>query len=411
MQLTKTAQGHDLTADDFDLNSVELFHSGDPHRAWRVLRDTAPVVRHRSPAGVPYWSVTRYADVVSVLKDSRTFTSRHGTGLSVLEGDIAGGKAVNLMDAPEHAWIRSPAIRKMSARVMQAQEGRIRAQVRRIVRSCVEQGECDFAEMVATLPMIASGEIIGIHPEDWSAVVHWTMAGVAPEDPVFGDGGPENTLRQAHLNLFQIVYRSIQECQAEPGDDLISMLLDLDFGGRRLTEQEIVLNCYSFIMGANITTGHVASHFALAMMRHPEVWRQVKADRAMLPGVLEEALRWATPAIHLVRRATTDTEVGGVRIAEGDSVCAWVGSANRDEAVFTDPDTFDPRRAPNPHIAFGIGPHYCVGGFAARAVLGALITELLDQVDHIEPVGPETRLHSNFVNGITSLPVRVHPVA
>lgn len=411
MPLTTPVQNHVAAPEEIDLDSVALFHSGDPAAAWRILRDTTPVVRQVSPTGFPYWSVTRYADVVAVLKDSRRFTSRNGTGLSVLEGDIAGGKAVNLMDAPEHAWIRSPSIRKMSAKVMREQETRIRSQVADIVRSCVTQGECDFAKMVATLPMIASGDIIGIHPEDWADVVHWTMAGVAPEDPVFAVGDSETTLRQAHLNLFQIVYRSIQDCQAEPGDDLISMLLELDFGGRALTEQEIVLNCYSFIMGANITTGHVASHFALAMMRYPEVWRQLKADRSMLPGVLEEALRWATPAIHLVRQATEDVDLAGVRIAEGDMVCTWVGSANRDETVFEDPDTFDPRRSPNPHIAFGIGPHYCVGGFAARAVLSALITELLDQVDHIEPTGPELRLHSNFVSGITSLPVRVHPVA
>jgi cytochrome P450 len=394
---------------DVDLYGTSLYHTGNPHEVWQRFRAEAPVTLRQGPAGTQFWSVTGYRDVVAVLKDAR-FSSRHGSSLSVLDGDVGVGKTVNLMDPPQHGWIRSPSMRAMSAGAMKSWCGAIRRRVADLVRSCVEDGVVDIADRLAVLPMVAAGGIIGVPERDWPVLARWTTAGVAPDDPVFSAGSVQDTLREAHLTVLDILTAVVRERRRRPRADLVSTLLDLDFGGRPLTDEEVLMNLYTFVMGANITTGHVAAHFVLLTIERPDVLAQLKRNPAVLDTAVEEALRWASPANHLVRIATDDVEVGSAAIRAGDVVCAWLGSANRDESVFTDPFTFDPARRPNPHVAFGVGRHYCVGAPGARTALRALFEEMSRHVDRFEPAGEVQHLRSNFVNGITSLPVTVHPV-
>jgi cytochrome P450 len=375
---------------------------------WQRFRAEAPVTLRRGPAGTRFWSITGYRDVVEVLKDAR-FSSQHGSSLSVLDGDIGVGKTVNLMDPPEHGWIRSPSMRAMSARAMEGWRASIRSRVADLVRSCVEDGVADVAARFAVLPMIAAGEVIGIDERHWPLLTRWTSAGIAPDDPVFSAGSVQETLRMAHLTVLDILTSVVREHRRQPREDLVSTLLQLDFGGQRLTDEEVLMNLYTFVMGANITTGHVATHFVAHVLERPELLARLKAEPDLLDSAVDEALRWASPANHLVRIATADVEVGPAQVRAGDVVCVWLGSANRDESVFTDPYTFDPARRPNPHVAFGVGRHYCVGAPGARTALRALMEELVAQVAGFEQAGEVRHLHSNFVNGITSLPVTVHP--
>jgi cytochrome P450 len=402
--------GEHVPLDRIDLYDPERYRFSSQHPAWHSLREHAPVWQQRTPDGTPFWSVTRYAAVNALLKDTGRFGSEHGTILAVVGGDPAGGKTINLMDPPRHTYVRVPSIRTMSTHVLLRRREGVRDHVRRIIADFVQGGEHDFAQLMLDLPMAAVGEILGIPQSLWSEVPRWSMAGVAPEDPVFAMGSPGETLQKAHHELFALFTELIRNRRAQRADDLISVLLELDYGGRRLHEHEVLLNCYSFVMGAATTTPHVATHMLLALLEQPDAWGALRSDPCLTTPAIEESLRWASPTNHLMRRTLTDVEVEGTTIPAGELVCAWVASANRDERVFHDPYRFDPRRSPNPHLAFGIGPHYCIGGPAARVALILLLDDLVAEVDRFEPAGEVTHLHSNFINGVTSLPVAVHPV-
>ncbi|MEV4224410.1 cytochrome P450 [Nonomuraea sp. NPDC049725] len=392
-----------------DLYDPERYRSGTQHSAWAALRREAPVHRQETPTGIPFWSLTRYDDVVAVLKNTRRFSSESGTLLSVIEGDAAGGQTILLTDPPEHTYLKSPIAKLMSRHTTRAHVEAIDANVRALLTPCLEGGPHDFAELMSVLPMAAAGRALGIPREYWPDVARWTMTGLAPEDPAFATGSPAETLRAAHHQLFLVFEEIIEQRRRRPADDLITVLSTLDFGGRKLTTDEILLNCYTLAMGTNSTTPHVAAQMMLAFLENPRAWRAVQEDRSLIPTAVEEVCRWATPTNHLMRRTTAPVEIHGVPIPADAPVCLWIASANRDENVFADPYRFQPDRARNPHIAFGLGTHYCTGARAARMVLGALLDEMVTRFDRFDPAGEPRHLYSNFVNGLGSLPVIAHP--
>lgn len=398
-----------VSLDSIDLFDPERFRSGSQHTSWRTLRSTAPMWRQVDPGGIPFWSVTRYADVLRVIKDHRRFSSEHGTILAVLAGDTAGGRTINLMDPPHHACIRVPTMPLLSTSALTRAADGVRERVRRIMAPALTGDPVDVAEVVLGLPMAAVGHIVGVPPERWADVTRWTMAGVAPADPHYAMGTPAETLRAVHSELFELFGGLIEERRAQPREDLISRLLEVELDGRRMGVEDVVLNCYSFVMGANTTTPHVAAHLMLALAEFPDEWQQVRAGAAPVSAVVEEALRWTTPTNHLVRRVREPVEINGVRLEAGESVAAWVASANRDETMFEDPYRFRAGRRPNRHIAFGEGVHYCNGAPAARTVLTALVEELLEHTESFEVIGTVDHLYSNFINGITALPMRLVP--
>ncbi len=357
--------------------------------------------------GTPFWSVTRYKDVVKVVKDVQRFSSEYSTMLSVLHGDTAKGKAIHLMDPPKHRTIRSPAAHTMSLYVLQRHEKVIRQRVSKMISEAVDAGEIDFAKLATAIPMAVTGEIIGIAEKYWADVARWTIASMAPDDPFYSAGLDKNTLQMAHVYLFSLLADLIAQRRDEPADDLISLLISLELDGAPASDEDVLVNCYAFIMGANPTIPQAASHTMLLMLQNPEIWRQLKDDPAILPTMVEEALRWASPVNGLLRRTTQEVKLGDEVVPEGGLVCAWLASANRDDEVFADPFVFDPRRSPNPQVAFSVGPHRCIGNPSARVGLTMLLSELAAQVDSIEQTGTELHLQSNFLNGITSLPVRL----
>jgi cytochrome P450 len=259
------------------------------------------------------------------------------------------------------------------------------------------------------LPMTAVGEIMGIPEGLWTDIPRWAMAGVAPADPDFAMGSQEQTLSRAHYELFALFSELIKQRRRRPGDDLISVLISLDFGGRRMDEQQVLVNCYSFLMGAVTTTPHVASHMLLGLIEQPQAWSTVRARPSLVRSTVEEALRWASPTNHLMRRVVAPHQFGDVRLEPGELVCAWVASANRDSSVFAHPYRFDPARSPNRHLALGAGVHRCIGGWAAQVALAFLVEEMTARLDGFELAGDVTHLYSNFINGITHLPVKLHP--
>jgi cytochrome P450 len=405
--MSEVGQNGQVRLADIDLYPAEFYRCGRPHAAWRTLRSQAPVWRQSAPDGTPFWSVTRYKDVVRIVKDVRRFSSEYSTMLSVLGGDPATGQAIHLTDPPRHRTIRTPTAHAMSMHLMRQHERRISERIKEMVAAAVEEGQTDFARLATAVPMAVTGEIIGIPEKYWPDVAQWTIASMAPDDPFYSAGAGRNTLQMAHVYLFSMLADLIGQRRDKPADDLISLLTTLEINGHPATDEDVLVNCYAFIMGANPTIPQAASHLMLAMLADPGLWRQLRQDPAILPTAAEEALRWASPVNGLLRRTTEEVRLGDEVVPEGGLVCAWLASANRDEEVFAAPYVFDPRRAPNPHVAFGIGPHRCIGNPSARLGLAILLAELTAQVESFEPVGSEQHLASNFLNGITSLPIAI----
>ncbi|MEV6032890.1 cytochrome P450 [Nonomuraea sp. NPDC052116] len=398
-----------VVLEEVDLYPAEFYRTGDPHAVWRVLREKAPVWRQQAPDGMEFWSLTRYRDVVAVLGDTGRFSSEYTTMLSELSGDSARGRAIHVTDPPRHTSLRSSTVATMSTKVMRGHESRIRGRIAALVEAALAEGVTDFAALATAVPMAASGAVIGIPEEYWNDVARWTITSMAPGDPVYGGSAPQEALLEAHVSLFAMFGDLIAERRKRPADDLVSALLALRIDGREPTDDDVLVNCYAFIMGANPTVPQVASHLVLAALEDEALWRRLVSEPEIQPTAIEEALRWASPVNHLVRLATEEVRLGDEVIPEGGLVAAWVASANRDEDVFADPYVFDPVRRPNPHIAFGGGPHRCIGNPPARTGLSVLLGELASRVAGFEPAGEVKHLESNFLNGITSLPVVMRP--
>ena len=399
-----------MPLEEIDLFDPQRYRLGSQQLAWHTLRATAPIWPS-SQGGGRFWSVTRYRDVLHVIKDHRSFSSAHGTILAVLNGDSAGGKTINLMDPPQHAGVRVPTMRLLSTPAVHRAHDQVRERVESIFAPCRDGGEVDLVPMMMRLPMAVIGDVIGVPEEYWEDVAVWTMSGVAPADAAYAQGAVDDTLRAAHFELFAMFGDLIRERRVRPREDVISALLEARIDGRKLTLDEVVLNCYSFVMGANTTTPHVGSQLVLALMERPEQWDALRRGAASPIAAVEEGLRWATPTNHLVRCTVRPVELAGTTLAPGELVCAWIGSANRDETIFSEPYVFDVTRTPNPHLAFGNGIHYCNGAPGARLVLRLTLEYLLSVLESVQLAGQPTHLASNFINGITRLPAALYPAS
>jgi cytochrome P450 len=396
--------------EEIDLFDPQRYRLDSQQLAWHTLRATAPVWPS-SHGDRTFWSVTRYRDVLGVIKDHRSFSSAHGTILAVLSGDSAGGKTINLMDPPRHVGVRVPTMRLLSTQAIYRAHDRVRQRIETIFAPCRDGDEVDLVPMMMRLPMAVVGDVIGVPEEYWDDVAVWTMSGVAPADMAYAQGAVADTLRAAHFELFAMFGDLIRERRARPRHDVISALLEAQVEGRKLTPDEVLLNCYSFVMGANTTTPHVGSQLMLALMERPGQWEMLRRGAASIASAVEEGLRWATPTNHLVRYTVRPAEVAGIKLGPGELVCAWIGSANRDETTFSEPYAFDVTRAPNPHLAFGKGIHYCNGAPGARLVLRLALQHLLSVLESVQLAGEPTHLASNFINGISRLPAVPRPAS
>ncbi|MDI1460729.1 cytochrome P450 [Catellatospora sp. KI3] len=397
-----------------DLTDPMLYSDGDPHDIFRRLRRHDPVSWQETATGPGFWSVTTYHDADLVLRDHSIFTSERGTLLNILgTDDPAGGKQMAVTDPPRHTRMREPLQRALSIKAVERHRESIREKVLALIEPLYDGGVFDFAEAMVAMPMAVTGTLMGLPPADWSRLTTMTTSAIAPDDPEYTlPAGPQATLETAHRELFAYFQEIVHQRRKAPGDDLISFLMEIDLDGRRMSLGEIMSNCYSLLLGANVTTPHVASA-AMATQTGTGVFEDWAAHPELTVGGTEEALRWASPANHFMRYAVRDVTMRDRQIKSGDAVVVWLGSANRDEEVFADPFTFDIRRKPNRHIAFGIGPHYCVGHTVAKVTLRLLFAELLSRFSDFDLAGQPQRLRSNFVAGYKHLPIvaKVRPVA
>ncbi|MER6910510.1 cytochrome P450 [Streptomyces sp. NPDC000594] len=389
-----------------DLIDPDLHQRDGAHRIWRDLRHRAPVSR-QSAGSLGYWSVVGYAEAGQVLRDHDTFTSERGTLLNLLgKEDPAGGRQMAVTDPPAHTHLRGPLRQALSIKAVENDREEIRRVVAGLLEPLADGGPFDFAVAMTALPTAVIGAMMALPEADRPRLARLAHACVAPDDPVFrlGGGGPGATLVTAHRELFAYFQDTVTARRRSPGNDLISVLLTMELDGRRLSPGEIVSNCYSLLLGATVTTAQPPSA-ALAELAGTEALDDWAAHPELLSSGVEESLRWSSPTQHFMRHTTRDVELRGTAIPAGEAVVVWLGSANRDGTVFTDPDTFDIRRRPNRHLAFGAGAHYCVGHTVARVTLRILFAELLGRFTGIEPAGTPRRMRSNVIAGFTHLPI------
>jgi len=400
--------------EDIDLTDGRNFVDHVPHEWFRFLRDEAPVFWHPQP-GAPrggFWAVTRYDDCVIVNKDWQRFSSARRSALfgDMDEDQLAQQQMMMLnMDPTQHTRYRRLVNHGFTPRMVRDLEQRIVGYADGILDAVCERGTADFVEEIsAELPLLVIAELLGVPQEDRRMVFDWSNRMIGSEDPEYQIPGADPG--ESAMAVFSYAEQLAAERQLAPGQDLVSVLLSGEVEGEKLDQLELDLFFLLLVVAGNETTRNLMSGAMTAFFDHPDQWERLRRDRALLPGAIEEMLRYVTPVMHFRRTATGDTELGGQKIQEGDKVVFWHTSANRDERIFADPDDFDVARTPNNHMAFGGGgPHFCLGANLARMEITVMFDRLLERLPDIRLDGDVKRLQSNFINGTKHIPVAFTP--
>ncbi|MFE5212394.1 cytochrome P450 [Streptomyces sp. NPDC056600] len=401
------------TVTGIDLTDVDLFVRGDHTAAFAKLRAEQPVYLNEGADGSRFWALTRYDDVMWAYRNHEAFGSGRGAivgGSFRSEEDTSAGRMLVTTDLPRHRMLKQAIHPSMSPGVAK----RVAAQVAELLAGALERiradGGCDFATDVAPeLPAGALMVVMGISHEQAHHLIGLTRRMVGYRDEIFVDTGGDQRLRLAWLQaeVFEFFADIVAERRRNPGDDLISNLLRAEVNGRRLNEEEIFYNCMNVAVGGNETSSYTACTGLLALMDHPEQYQRLRESPQLVGTAVEEMLRWSSTNAYVQRVAKHDVERGGVRIEAGESVTLWNYSANRDEAQFQDPHLFDITRTPNRHLTYGSGLHRCIGAPIAQAELSLLFDQLNASGLRFGLAGEVRRLRSNFLLGITRLPVEV----
>lgn len=391
-----------------DVVDPDLYLAGGiPHDRFRWLRANAPVYWHDGDPG--FWAVTRHADVVHVSRHSEIF-SVHRRGamfLEYTEDELALQRSMMMnMDPPQHTRTRSFVNRGFTPRVIDRLRDRLRVVCRELVERAGEYGRGDFvADIAAPFPAHVLCELVGVPVADQQKIFEWSNRLTGFDDPDLGASVQDAQVAAAEMYAYMDAL--VAERRADPRDDLVSRLLMPDEEGGRLTSEECNLLLLQIAVAGNETTRNAAAGGMLAFFAHPGEWRRLREDRGLLPTAADEIVRWTSPLNLFRRTATRDTELGGQKISEGDKVVVFYSSANFDERVFEAPERFDVGRRVNPHIGFGGGgAHFCLGSHLAKLELVVLFEAILDRVPDLALAGEVTRVRSNFINGVKSMPVR-----
>lgn len=431
------------------LHDPSTYVDGVPFGVLADLRREHGVVRVEEPAqvgwpeGPGYWLVLRHPDVVRVLREPRAFSSWLG-GTQIRDpatpADLAFVRRMMLnMDPPEHSRLRRMLARSFTPRAVAALEGQIGAHARTIVDRMLDgPRECDFAKDVAAdLPLLALADILGVPTSDRWLMFDWSNRVIGWQDPDYassaaftGEGGsdlaaaalavrpspgpdgrmPDPRSRAGMPDLYTYAAGLGERKRADPGHDVMSILMaqrdDSAGGDGHVSVEEFENLFWLFAVAGNETLRNGLPGAMIGLLDNPDAQEALRRDPARIAPAVDELLRWWTPVMTFRRTATVDTEIAGQPIAAGDKVVVSFASANRDEAVFADPDGLDLDRNAKAHLAFGHGPHFCLGAHLARVQMSALFTEVLTRTSWIQAVGEPAHLRSNFQRGVKRLPVR-----
>ncbi|MEU3563464.1 cytochrome P450 [Kitasatospora sp. NPDC006786] len=395
--------------DTLDLGDPATFADHDLVGFWRTLRDTAPM-HWNPPVGGRrgFWVLSRYDDIMATYRDNVNFTSQRGNVLvTLLEGGDAGaGRMLAVTDGPRHLELRKILQRVLSPRVLDEVAQTVRVNTRQWIREAVESGGCDFAEQIASrIPMTTISNLLGVPERDRDYLLSLTKTALSADDEDVDEVDSEMARNEILMYFMDIV----EERRESPGEDVISMLIGSAIDGVPLTDEDVVLNCYSLIIGGDETSRLTMIDCVRTLAAQPEQWRRLKQGEVAVETAVDEVLRWASPTMHFGRSVERETELHGVRLRQGDIVTLWHASGNRDERVFARPEEFDLGRTPNKHLAFGYGPHFCVGSYLAKVEIAELLKALRDFTVGFEQTDEALPIRSNFLTGFSTMPVRFDP--
>ncbi|MEA3054754.1 MAG: methyl-branched lipid omega-hydroxylase [Actinomycetota bacterium] len=411
-----------MSVADIDLSSPEFWAQADPERdaAFARLRAEAPISFFEEmqfegdsmPPGPGYWALTRYADVWHVSRHPDLFQSGKGVNIPDLPveiGEFFGSMIA--MDAPRHSQLRGLVQRGFTPRHIKQIDEHIDVTAARIVDGVAAKGECDFVtEIAAQLPLQIICDMLGIPASQHQRIFELTNIILGVGDPEYATSLEE--LMAGAMELFQYAMDLGQQRLDDPTDDITSALMHAELDGQRLSTQEFGSFIILLVAAGNETTRNAISHGMKLLTDHPDQRKRWMTDfDAVAPTAVDEIVRLASPVIHFRRTATQDTEIAGQPIKEGEKVVMWYGSANRDDAKFPDPNTFDVLRPAGEQVGFGAGgPHFCLGANLARREMTAMFRELFTRLPDIEITGPPDMLQSSFIHGIKRMPCAFTPV-
>ncbi len=392
------------------------------------LRNDMPVARiENGDLHDPFWLITRHDDVMRISKDNAAFLNNpRGVVFGVRAGEelvknITGGdphlvRSLVTLDAPIH-----PKYRKLTQewfmpknlKLMEAEIGQLAKHT--VDRLLASGGEGDFVPLVsAPFPLHVVMQILGVPEADEQRMLFLTQRMFGGQDEDLNQSGMANMTPEQIIQLvvgavadFEAYFAKLTaEKRANPTDDVASVIANALVDGAPLNDRDMAGYYIILAAAGHDTTSASTAGAMMALAQDPDQFQRLKADRSLLPGIVEEAIRWTTPVQHFMRTAAHDVDVGGVMIPKGDWLMLSYISANHDERVFEDPRKFDASRSPNRHVAFGAGAHQCLGLHLARMEMKILFNELLDRLDHIELAGEPKRANSTFVGGLKTLPLR-----
>jgi cholest-4-en-3-one 26-monooxygenase len=375
--------------------------------AYRWMRANQPVFRDRN--GLV--GATTYQAVIDAERNPELFSNTGG-----IRPDTPGMPYMIDMDDPAHLVRRKLVNAGFTRKRVTEKEPSIGRLCDALIDAVCERGECDFVrDIAAPLPMAVIGDMLGVLPEERGMLLRWS------DDLVTGLSShidPTSAEFQAVMDAFaaytEFTMDLITKRRTDPTGDLFSILVNAEVEGQRMSDDEIVLETLLILIGGDETTRHTLSGGTEQLVRHREQWDALVADRSLLPGAIEEMLRWTSPVKNMCRTLTDDTEFHGTSLRAGEKIMLLFESANFDESVFENPDQFDIRRDPNNHVAFGFGTHFCLGNQLARLELRLMTDRVLDRLpdlrlaadDDVLPLRP-----ANFVSGLESMPMVFTPSA
>jgi cytochrome P450 family 142 subfamily A polypeptide 1 len=391
---------------EIDLLSGE-FYGREPHDAYAWMRANAPVYYDQAN---DLWAAASYAAVKAASVDTESFSNAGG-----IRPKFPPLPMMIDFDAPEHVRRRRLVSEGFTPKRVRAMEDKLRLVCDSIIDRVCERGSCDFVrEVAAPLPIIMIGDMLGVAPDDRDDLLRWS------DDMLKGQGSPDPTAMDhaatAFVEYTQYIHPVLAERRAaQRTDDLVGVLCHAEIDGDSLDDDSLVHETLLILIGGDETTRHVISGGVEELLAHPDQRDRLAADPAgLMTGAVEEMLRWVSPIKNMARTATRDVELAGAKIRQGQELLLLYPSANRDEAVFPDAESFDITRSPNPHLAFGFGAHFCLGNQLARLEMRVMVERLLARLPDLHLSVERSALPrraANFISGIEEMPVEFTPSA
>jgi len=400
-----------------DLNDLDLFAAGQPHAAFRALRERAPIFWNPEADGPGFWVITRYEDIVEVSKQPNLFSNAAGghyisyesMGIHDAEAQNAFLHMLLAMDPPEHNLHRRLIAPAFNPNIVRRFEEGVRHKVRELLDAVAPRGACDFVTDIATpLPLWTLSELLGVPQEDRADIIRWSNEALALLDPDYfanPDAG-----QHVFVKLFEYGKKMMALRREQPADDLLSVMANTKMDGEGLPQATLDGFFVLMVLAGNETTRNTIAGGLRALTEFPEQMRKLRDDRSLIPNAVEEMLRYVSAIIYMRRTATADTRLRDQDIKKGDKVVMWYGAANFDESVFERPYEFDvTRRNARDHLAFGIGQHFCIGSQLARMQIRVAYEEILARLPDMRASGSYSYLRSNHLSGVKTMPVVFTP--